>query len=417
MQRLTSFIVAAGAVALLAFASFATSPVLAGEEMSRAVGVPLKEAQEAIKKKQWDAALAKIKTAQAVKDKKPNEDYAINELLGYVLTNQKNTAEAAKVFEANLNSGHMPADQQPARVKMLAGMYAQTGNTAKALEYGNRWLKSSPTDAEAALFVAQLQYKSNDCKSAIRNIQTAINAQTKSGRPPSENWLDLKLKCQHDLKDQKGMQETREQIVRNYPSKENWSNLLTTIAHDPEISDSAKLNTYRLMLELGVLKDANVYSEMAQIALENNMPAEAVSIMQKGFDSKVLETDKNKDRHVRLLNQAKAKAQGAQSELATLTQQAAADPKGDTDVKLGGAFMSAGEYDKAVEAIQRGIKKGVKNADEAQMTLGRAYLKLNRNEEARKAFSAVPDYSKLAQVADLWKVYASQQPERTAQQR
>src|SRR5262245_57595440 len=108
MQRLTaSFIVTMGAFALLAVASFST-PTAQAEEFSRAVGVPLKEAQEAMKKKQWDAALVKIKAAQAVSGKKPNEEYAINEMLAYVLNNQKNYAEAAKAYEANLNSGHMP---------------------------------------------------------------------------------------------------------------------------------------------------------------------------------------------------------------------------------------------------------------------------------------------------------------------
>jgi len=409
-----SFTAAVALCAGLTIGSLAPSPALA-EQISREVGVPLQEANEAIKKQRWDAALVKIKQAQAVKDKKPLEEYQINELAGYVYNNQRNYAEAIKAFEANLNSGRMPANQVTGRIKLLSQLYQQAGNNAKALEYGNRWLKAVPNDPDASLHVAQVQYARKDCKSASRNIETAIDAAVKSGQAPKESWLDLKLTCQHDLNDTDGMTEAREQLVRYYPNKENWGSLLASIANDPELSDPAKLDSYRLMLELGVLKKADVYSEMAQIALDNGMPGEAVKIMEQGFETRVLEDDKNKSRHVRLLEKAKARAQMAQSEVAALSRKAAANPKGDDDVKLGGAHMSAGQYEKAVESLQRGIKKGLKNADEAQVMLGRAFLKLNRKEDARKAFGAVPDDSNLAQVAGLWRVYAVQQPARTAQ--
>lgn len=413
MLRGLSHSFAAALCAGLSLGSFATSPALA-EQFSREVGVPLQAANEATKKKQWDVALAKIKQAQAVKDKKPGEEYRINEMLGYVHHNQKNYAEAIKPFEANLNSGLMPPEQVNGRIQLLAQLYQQAGNGAKALEYGNRWLKASPNNPEAALLLAQVQYGKKDCRSASRNIQTAISAAAKRGETPKESWLELRLTCQHELKDEAGVTEAREQLVRYYPSKENWSSLLTAVSNDPGSSDDAKLDSFRLMLELGVLKKADAYTEMAQIALDNGMPGEAVRIMEKGFETRVLEADKNRERHVRLLDKAKARMRTAQTELAALSRKAAANPKGDDDVSLGAAHMSAGQYDKAVASLQRGIKKGLKSADAAQVMLGRAYLELNRTEDARKAFGAVPDDSKLAQVADLWKVYAAQQPQRTA---
>ena len=55
---------------------------------------------------------------------------------------------------------------------------------------------------------------------------------------------------------------------------------------------------------------------------------------------------------------------------------ARAKPTGDSDVKLGAAYLSYGENDKAIEAIKRGIGKGgVKNPDEAGLLLGIAYLR------------------------------------------
>jgi len=71
--------------------------------------------------------------------------------------------------------------------------------------------------------------------------------------------------------------------------------------------------------------------------------------------------------------------------------------------------MSFGQYDKAVEALQRGLQKGAnKRTAEAQIMLGRAYLKLKQKDAARRAFKAVPDDSKLARVAELYDLHAAQ---------
>ena len=61
---------------------------------------------------------------------------------------------------------------------------------------------------------------------------------------------------------------------------------------------------------------------------------------------------------------------------ASRTPRREAKPTGDSDVKLGAAYLSYGENDKAIEALQRGIGKGgVKDPDEAGLLLGIAYLR------------------------------------------
>src|SRR5689334_7237006 len=89
---------------------------------SKAVGEPLKRAQAAMQKRQWEVALGEIKKAQAA-DPKPEEEYAINEMLAYVLLQQKDNAGAARVYEQQLNSGRTPEAQVPARVKTLTQLY------------------------------------------------------------------------------------------------------------------------------------------------------------------------------------------------------------------------------------------------------------------------------------------------------
>ena len=62
-------------------------------------------------------------------------------------------------------------------------------------------------------------------------------------------------------------------------------------------------------------------------------------------------------------------------------------------------------YDEAIGALQRGIKKGgVTDVDEAQISLGIAYLKKGQKDHARQAFQAVKDESKWNDLAELWEI-------------
>src|SRR5262245_52245280 len=104
----------------------------AQQKVSAKVGVPLKAAQDAITKKRWDTALAKIKEADAMPGKTAFDQYKINELLWYVYLQQGRNADAARVLEGQIASPQMPANEKVARTKTLAQLYARSNSYAKA---------------------------------------------------------------------------------------------------------------------------------------------------------------------------------------------------------------------------------------------------------------------------------------------
>jgi tetratricopeptide (TPR) repeat protein len=75
---------------------------------------------------------------------------------------------------------------------------------------------------------------------------------------------------------------------------------------------------------------------------------------------------------------------------------------GQEDVLLGQIYLSYGQYDQAVAALNRGIKKGgVRDPDEAHMSLGIAYLQLGLRDLADEAFRTVDGGSPWARLAEL----------------
>lgn len=371
---------------------------------TKAVAEPLKKAQAAMQAKQWDSALAEIRKAQAVEKKTPFEAYQIDEFLGYVFIQQKKFGEAAPVFERMLNSGFLPAEQVDDRTKTVAQLYFQQKDYRKAAEWAKKWLAKYPNQEDMSVLLGQSQYLLEDWKGAAGTMMGVAKNAERNGQAPKENWLQIVLSSYFKLDDKAGIAEALKKMVRYYPKDEYWENLLD-IYRRKDSSDKLTLGYYRLMNDVGVLKDKGDYVEMAQLAMDAGVPGEAQDVVQKGVQNgKLKSEDKTEQgRYDRLLASATKLSTADKAQLAQLAKDAEKAPQGQADVALGQAYLSYGQYDEAIQAFQRGIKKGgVTDLDEANISLGIALMKKGQKDQARQVFQTVKDDSKWNDLADLW---------------
>lgn len=372
---------------------------------TRAVATPLKAAQEAMQKKQWDKALAEIKKAAAVEKKTPFEAYQIDEFMGYVLIQQKKFGEAAPVFERMLNSGMVPDDQVDDRTRTVAQLYFQVKDYNKAAQWAKKWLEKHPNTEDMGILLGQSQYLLNDFKGAAATMTRVINNAERAGRKPDENWIQIVMSSQFKLDNRDGIGEALKKMVRYYPKAEYWENLLDIYRRKAQ-GDRMTLGYYRLMNDVGVLKDPGDFVEMAQLAMDAGVPGEAQEIVEKGMSSGTLKgRDKTEQgRYDRLLAGAKKQSDMDKASLAQLAAEAEKSKSGQPHVALGQAYLSYGEIDKAIASLQKGISigTGVIDLDEANISLGIAYLKKGQKDQARQAFRTVKDDSKWNELASLW---------------
>lgn len=401
---------AVSAAALLPATTAQAAEAAANKVTTKAVAEPLKKAQEAMKNKQWDTALAEIKKAQASEKKTPFETYQIDEFLGYVLIQQKKFGEAAPVFERMLNSGFVPAEQVDDRTKTVAQLYFQVKEYKKSAEWAKKWLDKHPGDEAISVLLGQSYYVMNDYKNAATTMMGVANAAERGGRAPAENWLQIVLSSQFKLDNKDGIAEALRKLVRYYPKAEYWENLLD-IYRRKDSSDRITLGYYRLMNDVGTLKQADDYVEMAQLAIDAGVPGEAQTMVEKGVQAGTLKSDDKttQGRYDRLLAGAKKSATADKASLAQLAKESEKATQGQADVALGQAYLSYGMYDEAIVALQRGIKKGgVTDTDEAQISLGIAYLRKGQKDQARQAFKSVKAESKWHDLAELWEIRTQQ---------
>jgi tetratricopeptide (TPR) repeat protein len=196
-----------------------------------------------------------------------------------------------------------------------------------------------------------------------------------------------------------------EKLVTYYPNPAGWANLMQSLFEAR--NEAAAFNAYRLATDVGAMRRADDYTEMAQRAIEQGLPGEAQKTLEAAFAAKVFTEKRDIDRNQRLLNSAKERAAADRASLAKQDRDAAANKSADADIRVGQAYMSYGQYPQAVAALQRGIGKGTAtDPAEAQLVLGIAHLRGGNKAEAAKAFRAVKGDQDMQRIAKLWSLRA-----------
>jgi tetratricopeptide (TPR) repeat protein len=379
-------------------------------KMSKQIAKPMDAAQKAINARKWQEVLARVREAEQTTGyiRSAYDSFWMSEFKGYAYLSLRQEADAARELEIGLNSPCMAESKKPDRLKNLVGIYTNLKNYPKALEFGNRALKIS-RDPEVMVAVAQAYYLSGNNKESVRVMNELMNSLEQRGSKPKEQQLLLVRSACDRAGDNACVARVFEKLVVYYPKPDYWENLMVAL-NKIDTTDLQQLNVMRLAAHVNVLKKADDYKEMAQLALEQKLAGEAQSVLEQGFAKKVFVDDRSKSVNERLLAAAKKEAAVDKAQLA---KNEAAATTGDALVKVGAQYLGFGDAAKAAELIQKGITKGgigageepdvqAQKADEAYILLGIAHLRNNNKAEAGKAFRAVRRDPTMARIAKLW---------------
>jgi tetratricopeptide (TPR) repeat protein len=388
-----------------------TPAVAADKEnkVSRDLAKPLKAAQDALNAKQYPDAISNLKDAQNNPKKTPFDEHVINELAAVAYARTGDYANAEKAFEAQVDDGFLEQSEIPQRVKAVAQLNYQLKNYDKAIQYGNRAVKGGYADEDINVIIGQSYYLKDDWKGTLHFEQSLVESDIKAGRTPKDQPLQLILSACVKMDDGDCTSAALERLVAYYPKPEYWKELLYTLVQSTGASSSDKvtLQLYRLMFEVGVLGRPEDYSEMAQLAIEQGSPGEAVNVLQKAFADKVFSDQRTNDKNQRLLDSAKKTAAADEATLGKMEKDADSAPTGDKDVGVGFAYLGYQQYDKASNLLSKGLSKGgVKSEPEARLLLGIAQLKSGHKDEAIKSFHDVKGDPTLEHIANLWSLHA-----------
>ncbi len=374
-------------------------------KMSKQIAKPMAAAQEALKKGKWRDVLVKTKEAKAVPgfQRSAFDEFWLHEFEGYAYNALGQPSDAAKEWEAVIASPCATAADKMDRYKALASVFFNVKNYPKAIDYANKGLAGG-RDPELLVTLGQAYYQSGDNKNAQRVMNDVIGSFEQRGTQPKENTLLIVLSSCERAGDTACKTRIYEKLVSYYPKTEYWQNLTSSLIRG-DFKDEQKINVMRLALDVDVMKDPEQFKEMAQIALDQGLPAEAQAVLDQAVAKNLVKDARTADLFKRLREKAVTAAAADKAALGSKESAAKAAPNGDAYVRLGASYLSYGDTAKAVEALKAGIAKGgLTQPDEAGLLLGIAHLRSNNKTEAKTAFKSVSNTKDptMARIAKLW---------------
>jgi tetratricopeptide (TPR) repeat protein len=378
---------------------------LAQAETVRAeVGKPLQAARDLIKAGKYKEALAKLHEVENVPNRTAYENLLLEQMRASAASQAGDTEQAIKAFQAVLNSGRLSEADQARYAASLASLYYRAKDYSNAATWAERALKSNPHDTAMRDLQIQSLYQAGDYARVSKETLADIQAAEKAGITPPEEKLQLLANVAGREGGDKGAYlAALERLVTYYPKREYWVDILRRIESKPGFSNRLTLELYRLKAATKTLASANDYSEMAQLALQEQQAAEAKKILDEGFATGVLGKGQEAERQKRLLALTNQRAADAPATLKAAEAEAASARDGTELVRIGLAYTGMGEYDKGIGLIQQGINKGgLKHKDDATLDLGIALMRAGQKGRAATVFKSVGGTDGAADLARLW---------------
>jgi tetratricopeptide (TPR) repeat protein len=368
------------------------------------VAKPLQAASDLLKAGKAKEALAKAREADAVGGKTAGEQLVIDRMKGAAAQRVGDTATTIAAFESVYERGG--ASEKAQMAEQIAFAYSQQKNWPKTSEWANKAKAAGGSSASLNQLIAFVQSQSGDFSTVMRDSQAAVSAAEKDGRRPGEDDLLRLADAARRMNNTGVYSNTLEKLVLYYPKKDYWSAHLASIQRKPGFSDRLGLDVQRLKLANGLITKPDEYMELAQLALQAGFPVEAKTIVDKGYAAGVLGTGDQAPRHQRLKDLViKSEAESAAGLEKNLAE-ANAQKEGNELVKMGTVYASMGQYDKAVELIEKGIAKGsLKRPDDAKLRLALSMAALPKTKtKGLQALRSIGGSDGTAEVAKLYTV-------------
>src|SRR5512134_2173305 len=252
------------------------------------VANPVNAAQDAARAGQKEQAEAKLREAAAVPDLSMFEQAVIERGRASVSLSSRDWAQSIRSLEVVVASNQFSGADQLQMVELLAKLNYQEKDYLRAVSWLRRYLQDGGTDPALRDLLPQALYLANEHKAAAEELEARIAADEAASRTPSEQTLRLLISSYVQAKDDAGYVRALERMAMSYPKPEYWSELLSRVTKQPGFSERLWLDVYRLRFAANLMRGADEYVEMAQLALNAGYPGEALKVVDRGLSLSLL---------------------------------------------------------------------------------------------------------------------------------
>ncbi|MEO0418166.1 MAG: hypothetical protein AAF249_04840 [Pseudomonadota bacterium] len=311
-------------------------------------------------------------------------------------------------MEMMLGSGKVPLDaigQYNFIVFQLASVSGQPekarGYLKTAMDLG---YTGGQTKSELLVAMAQTYFNTDQYREGLTVLDDAFATAEAAGEPVEERLFEIAFSVAYREDIQPQVYDYAIRRAQMYPTDSNWINAINVVRILNEYDDQATLDILRLSRTADVMKEKQDFIIYVETADARRLPQEVKDVIEQGYAAGAIERD---DTYVSdQLRIASGRIDSDRADLPALETDARAATASLATVRAAGsAFLSYGEYDKAVEFYIKALSMPGVDADEALTRLGMAQVGLEDYAAAQETFAKISGAR--SPIGRVWSGYAS----------
>ena len=369
------------------------------QAVSKEVYDRIQKAQELVDGKDYQGALRILNSLYNPDKLTEYEQANVLNYIGFVYYNIEDMPNAIRTYERMLQIPSLEPQMAKQTTYTLAQLQMMEENYSKTLELLNKWfvLESNPAP-EPYILLAQVYYQLQRYQDMVVPIETAMDVARKRDKPVKEDWWVLLNFAYFQQENYAKVRDIQKILLENWPKKRYWFSLAGAYTELGE--DQNLIAAYDAAYTQGMLEKESEFVTMAQLFMQREVPYKAATLLQEKMDDGIVARD---EKNYRLLSQAWMLSQEDDKAIPALVEAARLADDGELDIRLGNSYLNIGEYSECVASVRAGLRKGgLKNADNAQISLGMCLYNLRQYSEARDAFRAAARVDKSRRIANQW---------------
>ena len=349
---------------------------------------------------------------QAAKAAAQNDDdrFVAGQLAVAIGQKSNNTAILGEGVDMMLASGKALPEQK-------AQLYDNQGRIAyaakdyrKAEEAFAQAQQAGSKDEQLVPVLVQTMQLNGETLKALTTLNAAIDANVAANQPTPQEWYQRGLSIgfgavKSNPADLPQITDATTQITKKwvaaYPTKSNWHDALLTYTSQVKASTDVQIDVFRLLRAAGALSGDSDYREYAE-DVYLRYPNEAKSVLQEGSSKGILNLAGKNDAS-EVLGIVTGKTQADQASLPAADKSARASANGKGALTTADAYVSYGDYPKAIDLYKVAATKGGVDAGTVALHMGWAQALSGDAAGAKQTFATVTGVRK--PIAEFWAVH------------
>ncbi len=369
------------------------------QAVSKEVYDQIQKAQELVDAKDYNGALRMLNRLYDPDKLTEYEQANVLNYIGFVYYNQDDIPNAIKTYDRLIAIPGLEPQLLKQTTYTLAQLNVMEEKYPRALQLVDQWFAQEPNPApEPYILKAQIFYQLQRYAEMVQPIETAMRVARERDKPVKEDWYVLLNFAYFQQEDYRKVRDIQKILLENWPKKRYWFSLAGAYTELGE--DQNLIAAYDAAFTQGMLEKESEFVTMAQLYMQREVPYKAAKLLEEKMASGVVAKS---EKNYRLLSQAWTLAQEDQKAIPALTEAARLSTDGELDVRLANAYLNTGNYDDCAKAVRAGLRKGgMKNPDNAHISLGMCLYNLRQYSDAKAAFREAATVAKSRRVANQW---------------